>query len=203
MFGRFTPYQHRSLAMYLTVLGPTVLLAGAESSPGPKRRRPGPFSFLAAAVLASLTDFLTDGQAPSWLVRVGTCLVLHFPGGNLWLCLDRLGLLVRELGRRLGVCSSGELGRRLGSARPGARPPPGSARPGARPPPGGRSSGSSAAAGVCSSGSSAAAWWCSSGSSAAAGVCSSGSSAAASSRSFPAPLRNRRIALRNRPIAGS
>src|SRR4029077_15681359 len=105
----FTPHQHRSLAMYLTVLGPTVLFAGAESSPGPKRRRPGPFLFL-AAVLASLTDFLADGQAPSWLVRVGTCLVLHFPGGNLRLCLNRLGLLVRELGRRLGVLVR-ELGR--------------------------------------------------------------------------------------------
>src|SRR5580693_2361290 len=113
MFGRFTPYQHRSLPMYLTVLGPTVLFAGAESSSGPKRRRPGAFSFLAAAVLASLTDFLAHGQAPSWLVRVGTRLVLHFPGGNLRLCLDRPGLLVWELGRRLGLLVR-ELGRRLG-----------------------------------------------------------------------------------------
>ena len=49
---------------------------------------------------ASLADFLADGPAPSWLVRSGTCLALHFPG-NHRLCLDRPGLLVRELGRRL------------------------------------------------------------------------------------------------------
>jgi hypothetical protein len=63
--------------------------------------RPGPFSFLACAVLASLADLQADGPAPSWLVRVGTCLALHFPGGNHRLCLDRPGLLIWELGRRL------------------------------------------------------------------------------------------------------
>jgi len=63
--------------------------------------RPGPFSFLACAVLASLADLQADGPAPSWLVRVGTCLALHFPGGHRRLCPDRPGLLVWELGRRL------------------------------------------------------------------------------------------------------
>src|SRR5260370_4871812 len=63
--------------------------------------RPGPFSFLARAVLASLADLQADGPAPSWLVRVGTCLALHFPGDNHRLCLDRPGLLIWELGRRL------------------------------------------------------------------------------------------------------
>src|SRR5215469_17957078 len=61
----------------------------------------GPFLSLAGAVLAGLTDFLADGQAPSWLVRVGTFLGRHFPARNLPLCLDRPGLLREELGRRL------------------------------------------------------------------------------------------------------
>jgi hypothetical protein len=47
------------------------------------------------------SGFLTDGPAPSWLVRVRTCLALHFPGGNHRLCLDRPGLLLQEPGRRL------------------------------------------------------------------------------------------------------
>jgi hypothetical protein len=63
--------------------------------------RPGPFLLLACAVLASLADLQADGPAPSWLVRVGTCLALHFPGDNPGLCLDRPGLLIWELGRRL------------------------------------------------------------------------------------------------------
>jgi hypothetical protein len=51
------------------------------------------------AVLASVADLQADGLAPSWLVRVGTCLALHFPGDNLGLCLGRPGLLIWELGR--------------------------------------------------------------------------------------------------------
>src|SRR5262245_37983098 len=58
--------------------------------------RPGPFSFLAGAVLASLADLLADGAAPSWVVRVGTCLELHFPACDLRLCLDGPGLLLEE-----------------------------------------------------------------------------------------------------------
>src|SRR5262252_1186251 len=50
---------------------------------------------------AGVADLQTGGPAPSWLVRVGTCLTLHFPGGNRRLCLDRPGLLSWELGRRL------------------------------------------------------------------------------------------------------
>jgi hypothetical protein len=61
--------------------------------------KPVPFSFLACAVLTSLADLQADGLAPSWLVRVGTCLALHFPGDNLGLCLGRPGLVIWELGR--------------------------------------------------------------------------------------------------------
>jgi hypothetical protein len=75
---------------------------------GPFRGMAGPFSFLAGVVLflagvvlASLADFLADGQAPSWLVRVGPFLSGHFPASNLSLCLGRPGLLLEELGRRL------------------------------------------------------------------------------------------------------
>jgi hypothetical protein len=71
-----------------------------EPHPG-RAWRPGPFSYLAGAVLASLADLQADGPAPSWLVRVGACFALHFPGANLRLCLDRPGLLSWELGRRL------------------------------------------------------------------------------------------------------
>jgi serine/threonine protein kinase len=70
---------------------------------GVAKHRPGaaaPFLFLACAVLASLADLQADVPGPSWLVRVGTCLPLHFPGGNHRLCLDRPGLLVWKLGRR-------------------------------------------------------------------------------------------------------
>lgn len=55
-----------------------------------------PVSFLAGAVPASFVDFLANGQAPSWLVRVGTYLTPHFPAASLRLCLDRLGLLCQE-----------------------------------------------------------------------------------------------------------
>lgn len=61
----------------------------------------GAFSFLAGAVLASLANFLADSPAPSWLVWVGTCLGRHFPARNLRLRLDRSGLLLLELSRRL------------------------------------------------------------------------------------------------------
>jgi hypothetical protein len=64
---------------------------------------------------ASLADFLADGPAPSWLVRVGTCLALHFPG-NHRLCLDRPGLLVRELGRRLFAILPGPAAKETHSA---------------------------------------------------------------------------------------
>ena len=64
---------------------------------------------------ASLADFLADGPAPSWLVRVGTCLALHFPG-NHRLCLDRPGLLVRELGRRLFAILTGPAAKETHSA---------------------------------------------------------------------------------------
>jgi hypothetical protein len=61
-------------------------------------------SFLAGAILASFTDLLADGLAPSWLVRVGTCLCGHFPGRGLRLCLGRPGRrLRRELGRFLAL----------------------------------------------------------------------------------------------------
>src|SRR4029077_17152100 len=64
---------------------------------------------------ASLADFLADGPAPSWFVRVGTCLALHFPG-NHRLCLDRPGLLVRELGRRLFAILPGPAAKETHSA---------------------------------------------------------------------------------------
>ena len=64
---------------------------------------------------ASLADFLADGPAPSWLVRVGTCLALHFPG-NHRLCLDRPGLLVREPGRRLFAILPGPAAKKTHSA---------------------------------------------------------------------------------------
>ena len=67
----------------------------------PRAWRPGPFSFPAGAVPAGLADLQADGPAPSWLVRVGTFLALHFPGGTRRLCLDRPGLLVWELGRHV------------------------------------------------------------------------------------------------------
>src|SRR5215469_2434291 len=60
-----------------------------------------PLLLLAGAVLPSLADLLADGQAPSWLVRVGPFLSGHFPARNLSLCLGRPGLLLEELGRRL------------------------------------------------------------------------------------------------------
>ena len=53
------------------------------------------------AVLASPAELQADAPAPSWLVRVRTCLALHFPGANLRLCLDRRGLLIWEYGRHL------------------------------------------------------------------------------------------------------
>src|SRR5215831_4941817 len=65
------------------------------------RARRNPVSIPAGAVPASLADFRADGLAPSWLVRVGTLLALHFPADSQWLCLDRPGLLLRELGRPL------------------------------------------------------------------------------------------------------
>src|SRR5215467_3566087 len=65
------------------------------------RPRRNPVSFPASAVPASLADFLADGPAPSWLVRVGTLLALHFPADSQRLCLDRPGLLLQELGRPL------------------------------------------------------------------------------------------------------
>jgi hypothetical protein len=55
----------------------------------------------AGAVPAGVADLKADGLAPSWFVRVGTCLALHFPGGTRRLCLDRPGLLVWEFGRRV------------------------------------------------------------------------------------------------------
>lgn len=94
----------------LTPISSRLALAGARGGnraaeigePHPGRAwRPGPFSYLAGAVLASLADLQADGPAPPWLVRVGACFALHFPGGNLRLCLDRPGLLSREPGRRL------------------------------------------------------------------------------------------------------
>ena len=80
-----------------------------------RARRPGSFSFLAGTVPANLADFLVDGPAPSWLVRVGTCLALHFPGSHR-LCLDRPGLLVHELGRRLFAILSGPAAKEAHSA---------------------------------------------------------------------------------------
>ena len=59
--------------------------------------------------------FLVDGPAPSWLVRVGTCLALHFPGSHR-LCLDRPGLLAHELGRRLFAILSGPAAKEAHSA---------------------------------------------------------------------------------------
>jgi hypothetical protein len=78
--------------------------------------RPGPFSSRACAVLASLADLQADGPAPSWLVRVGTCLALHFPGGSLRLCPDRPGLLIGELGRRLFAILPGPAAKQAHSA---------------------------------------------------------------------------------------
>jgi hypothetical protein len=51
--------------------------------------------------------FPSRWPAPSWLVRVGTCLALHLPAGSHRLCLDRPGLLLHELGRRLFAILSG------------------------------------------------------------------------------------------------
>jgi hypothetical protein len=62
------------------------------------------------------SGFLADGPAPSWLVRVRTCLALHFPGGNHWLCLDRPGLLIQEPGRRLFAILSGPAAKETHSA---------------------------------------------------------------------------------------
>src|SRR5262245_4088138 len=76
-----------------SVSTPTTVTAGVWSANRPARAA---FSFLAGAVLASLADLLADGPAPSWVVRVGTCLELHFPACNLRLCLDRPGLLLEE-----------------------------------------------------------------------------------------------------------
>jgi hypothetical protein len=62
------------------------------------------------------SGFLADGPAPSWLVRVRTCLALHFPGGNHRLCLDRPGLLIQEPGRRLFAILSGPAAKETHSA---------------------------------------------------------------------------------------
>lgn len=61
----------------------------------------GPPLLPASAVPARLADLLADGQAPPWLVRVGTRLALHFSAGRRELCRDRRGLLVQEPGRPL------------------------------------------------------------------------------------------------------
>jgi hypothetical protein len=87
--------------------GPAAASARPRLANACRARRPGPFSFLAGAVPAHLADFLVDGPAPSWLVRVGTCLALHLPAGSHRLCLDRPGLLLHELGRRLFAILSG------------------------------------------------------------------------------------------------
>ena len=68
---------------------------------GVLERLAGPFSLLAVAVLASSANFLADGPAPSWLVRVGPFLGAHFPARSLSLYRGRPGLLLWELGRRL------------------------------------------------------------------------------------------------------
>jgi hypothetical protein len=71
--------------------------------------------FLALAVLGSLADLQADVPAPSWLVRVGTCLALHFPGNNLRLCFDRPGLLIWGLGRFFAILP-GPAAKRIHSA---------------------------------------------------------------------------------------
>ena len=64
----------------------------------------------------SLADLQADGTAPSWLVRVGTRLALHFPGGNLRPCLDRPGRLIWEPGRRLFAILPGPAAKQTHSA---------------------------------------------------------------------------------------
>src|SRR5262245_13652864 len=83
-----------------SVSTPTTVTAGLWSANRPARTA---FSFLAGAVVASLADVLADGPAPSWVVRVGTCLELHFPARNLRLCLDRPGLLLWEPCRHFAI----------------------------------------------------------------------------------------------------
>ena len=97
--------------------------AGPAAASTPRRlanacraRRPGPVPFLAGAVPASRADFLVDGPAPSWHVRVGTCLAPHFPGSNHRLCLDRAGLLVQGFGRRLLAILPGPAAKQTHSA---------------------------------------------------------------------------------------
>jgi hypothetical protein len=63
-----------------------------------------------------LADLQADGPAPSWLVRIGTRFALHFPGDNHRLCLDRPGLLIRELGRRLFAIVPGPAAKQTHSA---------------------------------------------------------------------------------------
>lgn len=75
--------------------------------------------FPASAVLARLADLLADGQAPPWLVRVGTRLARHFPAGSRELCRDRRGLLVQEPGRPLFAHHSLAGNRGLCRDRPG------------------------------------------------------------------------------------
>jgi hypothetical protein len=75
----------------------TVLIADSGRIPFNE----GDFSFLAGALLASQADLLADGLAPSWLVRVGTCLGGRFPRRSLRLCLGRPALLLEKFGRRL------------------------------------------------------------------------------------------------------
>jgi hypothetical protein len=72
-----------------------------DAQTGRSGTSPQGFSFLAGALLASLADLLADGLAPTWLVRVGTCLGARFPRRNLRLCLGRRGLLLEKFGRRL------------------------------------------------------------------------------------------------------
>jgi hypothetical protein len=62
------------------------------------------------------SGFLADGPAPSWLVRVRTCLALYFPGGNHRLCLDRPGLVLQEPGRRLFAILPGPAAKETHSA---------------------------------------------------------------------------------------
>ena len=97
---------HASIESTCLGRGPGAASARPRLANACRARRPGPFSFLAGTVPASLTDFLVDGPAPSWIVRVGTCLALHFPGSHRP-CLDRPGLLVHELGRRPFAIPSG------------------------------------------------------------------------------------------------
>jgi len=86
---------------------PSVELAGPSGRP---------FSVLACAVLASLADLQADALAPSWLVRVRTCLALHFPGANLRLYFDCPGLLIWEPGRRLFAILPGPAAKQAHSA---------------------------------------------------------------------------------------